>query len=147
MLLCGLWHGAGWTFILWGGMFGILIAAYQAIGLGGSWRPNNKLTAVFAWLVMSGFIVFGWLIFAAPSLDWVSGIFSNPFLGSTEQQAVALIGLSITFVYSLPMIANMLIDSYTEAGSFFRTAYYATATAAIFVYVNSATPDFIYFQF
>jgi D-alanyl-lipoteichoic acid acyltransferase DltB (MBOAT superfamily) len=147
MLLCGLWHGAGWTFILWGGMYGILIAAYQAIGLGGSWRPKNKLTTVSAWLVMFSFIVFGWLIFAAPSLDWVIRTFSNPFLGSTEQQAVALIGLSITFVYSLPMIANMLIDRYTQAVSFFRTAYYATATAAIFVYVNSATPDFIYFQF
>ena len=147
MLLCGLWHGAGWTYLFWGGMYGILIAVYQALGMGGNWRPKNSTHAVLAWLVMFSFIVFGWLIFAAPSLDWVVGVFSNPVLGSIEQQGVALIGLSLTFVYSLPMIIKLLIDHYTNDNSFIRTAFYAVATAAILIYVNSATPDFIYFQF
>jgi len=147
MLLCGLWHGAGWTYLLWGGMFGILIPVYQAIGLGGNWKPKSKIYTIMAWLVMFSFIMFGWLIFAAPSLDWVTGIFSNPLLGSTEQQAVALIGLSLTFVYSLPLIVKMLIDRYTNHSSFIRTVFYAAATATLFIYVNSSTPDFIYFQF
>jgi alginate O-acetyltransferase complex protein AlgI len=29
MLLCGLWHGAGWNFVLWGGLHGVALAAYQ----------------------------------------------------------------------------------------------------------------------
>ena len=115
--------------------------------MGGNWKPKSSIHALLAWLVMFSFIVFGWLVFTAPSLDWVIRVFSNPILGSLEQQAVALIGLSLTFVYSLPMIAKMLIDRYTNHASFIRTAYYAVATAAIFVYVNSSTPDFIYFQF
>src|SRR4030095_13301288 len=95
MLVSGIWHGAGWTYLLWGGMYGVLIPIYQAIGMGGNWKPRNRFCAFFAWLVMFSFIVFGWLLFAAPSIQWVAGVFSNPILGSLEQQAVSLIGLSI----------------------------------------------------
>jgi len=147
MLISGLWHGAGWTYLLWGGMYGILIVVYQALGMGGNWKPDNWVKAVLAWLGMFGFIVFGWLLFAAPSIDWVINIFSNPLMGSREQQAVALIGFSIVAVYSIPMIAKMMLDRYTRENSIIRSMYYAAATAMIFVYVNSATPDFIYFQF
>ena len=147
MLLSGVWHGAGWTYLLWGAMYGVLISVYQTLGLGGNWRPNNAAQTIFAWLVMFGFIVFGWLLFAAPSLDWVVNIFSNPFFGSREQQAVALIGLSIAAVYSIPMIAKMALDRYVKEDSLFHSFYYAVATATIFIYVNSSTPDFIYFQF
>jgi len=133
--------------VLWGGMYGILIIIYQAFGMGGNWKPKNNFNLVLAWLVMFSFIVFGWMLFAAPSLDWVIGIFSSPFLGSIEQQAVALIGLSLTFAYSIPMIAKVLIDQYTNKNSLLRTAYYAVATTAILIYINSSTPDFIYFQF
>jgi len=147
MLISGLWHGAGWIFLLWGGMYGILVVIYQALGMGGNWKPKSKFNAFFAWLVMFGFIVFGWLLFAAPSLDWVIGVFSRPFAGSIEQQAVALIGLSIALVYSIPLIAKMVIDRYLRERSMIRSFYFAVATALIFIYINSATSDFIYFQF
>lgn len=147
MLLSGIWHGAGWTYLLWGGMYGILIVAYQAIGMGGNWKPANRLQAVLALTVMFGFIVFGWLLFAAPSLDWVINVFSNPLIGSREQQGVALIGLSIAAIYSIPMLAKMLLDAYSSEDSLIRSLYYAAATATLFIYVNSTTSEFIYFQF
>lgn len=96
---------------------------------------------------MFGFIVFGWMLFAAPSLDWVIAAFSNPITGSVDQQAVAIIGLSITLIYSIPMIAKIVLDRYVAKDSIVHSMYYAVATATIFIYVNSATPDFIYFQF
>jgi alginate O-acetyltransferase complex protein AlgI len=147
MLISGIWHGAGWTYFLWGGMYGLLIVLYQSIGMGGNWRPKNKIQAFLAWLVMFSFIVFGWLLFAAPSIDWLARVFSNPSVGSLEQRAVALIALSITFVYSIPLIIKKLIDRYFNEDSIFRSLYYATATTLLFFYVNSSTPDFIYFQF
>lgn len=146
MLISGIWHGTGWTYFFWGGMYGILIVLYQAIGLGGSWKPESRLGAFFAWLVMFSFIVFGWLLFAAPSLDWVAKVFSSPIAGSLEQQAVALITLSVTLAYSLPLIIKRLIDRLHE-NSLAHSMYYAAITALLFVYVNSSTPDFIYFQF
>ena len=147
MLISGIWHGAGWTYLLWGGMYGVLIPVYQALGMGGNWRPRNGFFAFFAWLIMFGFIVFGWLLFAAPSLQWVAALFSNPLIGSVEQQAVALIGLSIVVVYSIPLIATSLLERYTYQESMSRALYYSIATALIVIYLNSSTPDFIYFQF
>ncbi|MCI0554335.1 MAG: hypothetical protein L0287_25595 [Anaerolineae bacterium] len=147
MLLSGVWHGTGLTYLLWGAMYGILIVIYQILGMGGNWKPVNLVKTVLAWLVMFGFIVFGWLFFAAPSLDWVINIFSSPFFGSREQQGVALIGLSIAAIYSIPMIVKAILDRHVKQDSLSHSFYYAVATATIFIYVNSATPDFIYFQF
>jgi hypothetical protein len=128
-------------------MYGVLIVIYQFLGMGGSWRPRSKVQTFCAWLVMFSLIVFGWMLFAAPSLDWLATALSGPVLGSLQQQAVALIALSITVVYATPMIAKWLIDRTSKEHSLVRSLYYAAATATIFVYVNSATPDFIYFQF
>lgn len=147
MLISGLWHGAGWTYVLWGGMYGIMIVIYQTAGMGGNWKPRTRLGTVAAWLVMFSFIVFGWLLFAAPSLGWVARAFSGPIAGSVEEQAVALIGLSLAIVYSIPMIAKTLLDQFVRNDSPILSAYYAVATAIIFIYINSTTPDFIYFQF
>ena len=147
MLVSGIWHGAGWTYFLWGGMYGLLIVLYQSLGMGGNWNPASRVQAFFAWLVMFSLIVFGWMLFAAPSLEWLAKVFSGPILGSLEQQAVALIALSITFVYSIPLIAKMLIDRATHEESLVRSLYYAGATTMLFIYINSSTPDFIYFQF
>jgi alginate O-acetyltransferase complex protein AlgI len=147
MLISGIWHGVGWTYFLWGGMYGLLIVLYHSLGMGGNWKPASRLQAFFAWLVMFSFIVFGWLLFAAPSLDWVAKAFSNPIAGSIQQQAVALIGLSITFVYAIPLMAKALIDRLSNEDSIIRSLYYAAATASLFIYINSSTPDFIYFQF
>jgi D-alanyl-lipoteichoic acid acyltransferase DltB (MBOAT superfamily) len=147
MLVSGIWHGAGWTYFLWGGMYGVLIVIYQSIGMGGNWRPAGRARAFFAWLVMFTLIVFGWMLFAAPSLEWLGKTFSGPVLGSLEQQAVALIALSMTIVYAIPLIAKSLIDRASAEESLVRSLYYAGATAMLFIYINSSTPDFIYFQF
>jgi alginate O-acetyltransferase complex protein AlgI len=147
MLISGIWHGAGWTYFLWGGMYGLLIVVYQSIGIGGNWRPRSNIQAFLAWLCMFSFIVFGWLLFAAPSLDWLAKVFASPSARSLEQKAVALIVLSIIFVYSIPLITKKLIDRYFSEESIIRSLYYATTTVVIFIYINSSTPDFIYFQF
>jgi D-alanyl-lipoteichoic acid acyltransferase DltB (MBOAT superfamily) len=147
MLVSGIWHGAGWTYFLWGGMYGILIVIYQSLGMGGSWRPANRMQTLLAWFVMFSFIVFGWMLFAAPSLEWLGKAFSGPVVGTLQQQAVALVTLSITIIYSIPLIVKMLLDRASREDSLVRGLYYAGATAMLFVYVNSATPDFIYFQF
>ena len=147
MLVSGVWHGVGWTYFLWGGLYGLLIVIYQSVGMGGNWKPASRVQAFWAWLVMFSFIVFGWLLFAAPSVEWVAKAFSNPVLGSLEQQAVALIALSMTAVYSIPLIVKTLIDHAASENSILRSAYYAVTTAIIFIYINSSTPDFIYFQF
>ena len=147
MLVSGLWHGAGWTYVFWGGAFGVLIALYQLVGIRGDWRPSHPVKRVAAWLVMYSLICMLWLVFAAPSLGWVINIFSNPFLGTVEQQAVSLLMFSLVAVFSSPLIAKLVIDRFFKPDSIVQSLFYAVATIVMFVYVNSGTPDFIYFQF
>ena len=75
MFISGIWHGAGLTFISWGIYYGVLIAGYQLIGLRGDWKPAGRLKTFFAWMIMFSFIAFGWLIFRAPSMTWLSDVF------------------------------------------------------------------------
>jgi len=70
-LLCGLWHGASWTFVGWGALHGLALAANH-------WwisrrevqepAPGLYITARFArWLAMYVFICITWVLFRAPS--------------------------------------------------------------------------------
>lgn len=64
MLLGGLWHGAGWTFVIWGGLHG----AFLVINHG--WRKLGlKLPAVLAWLITFVCVVMSWVIFRASSIQ------------------------------------------------------------------------------
>ena len=148
MLVSGLWHGAGWTFLVWGGMYGLLIVTYQLLGLRGEWKPQGRARVFFAWLVMFTFIAFGWLLFRSHSLTWAfQSLFSNPFVSTLEEQSVGLIALSMTMFYSAPLVIKLLMDRHLRPDSYFHAFYYAAATLAVIIFLNMSSGDFIYFQF
>jgi hypothetical protein len=148
MFASGLWHGAGWNYIAWGLYYGLLIAIYQRSGLGGSWKPSGWLKTGLAWLVMFSFIVFGWALFRSPNLAWLNNsLFHSPFSRSPDDLAVSLAYLSMIGFYSLPLILKMVLDRFLNKSVWIQAAFYAVAAVVIIVYINSASPDFIYFQF
>lgn len=69
MLLGGLWHGAGWTFIIWGGLHGLYLCINHAWSkvrttvLGAF--PISKLETRAAWLLTFLAVVVGWVFFRA----------------------------------------------------------------------------------
>lgn len=70
MLLGGLWHGAAWNFIVWGGYQGGLLAGYKFISSKFSPKINflnrfldKKKKTVLSIIVMQYFVFLGWLIF------------------------------------------------------------------------------------
>ena len=64
MLLGGLWHGASWTFVAWGGLHGL------ALALNNAWsRAGLRLPAAVAWLLTMLFIIFTWILFRAPDFS------------------------------------------------------------------------------
>ena len=80
MLLGGLWHGASWTFVLWGAYHGALLIVHRMSKpyLDLIWRPKTDLTrgAVKAAKILVFFHLtcLGWLIFRAQSLEQMWGI-------------------------------------------------------------------------
>ena len=147
MFVSGLWHGAGWTFVLWGLYYGVLITAYQLIGIRGDWRPASAWGRGLAWLVMFALIVFGWSIFRAPSLGWLGQVlFQGPFIKDRADLIAALIAFSTAAFYSLPLLVKWGLERLPPQG-WLQAGYLAVATAAILIYLNFSPPDFIYFQF
>ena len=74
MLLGGLWHGAGWTFIIWGGLHGLYLCINHAwIHSAKKFWPKsplpNGLGKFIAWLLTFMAVVVGWVFFRAASLD------------------------------------------------------------------------------
>jgi catechol 2,3-dioxygenase-like lactoylglutathione lyase family enzyme len=65
MLLGGIWHGAGWTFVVWGALHGVLIVANHFWRLMPGYRP---LPATLAWPLTFLAVVLAWVPFRAPDL-------------------------------------------------------------------------------
>ncbi len=78
-LISGLWHGANWTFVVWGAMHGAAQAANRIFK-----KQAARLHPALSWGMTFGFVCFGWLFFRSPSLgyaaDFIRG-FSKGFAG------------------------------------------------------------------
>ena len=74
MLLGGLWHGAGWTFVLWGGLHGVYLMvnhAWRALKqqLGLDLLPPTRWGRTLSCLLTFIAVVAGWVIFRAPNME------------------------------------------------------------------------------
>jgi len=73
MLLGGLWHGASWNFVFWGGLHGSALAAHKFWGeLGcGDWIERQPVVRIawrpLSWLLTISVVVVGWIFFRAQS--------------------------------------------------------------------------------
>ncbi|MBI5935100.1 MAG: MBOAT family protein [Chloroflexi bacterium] len=148
MFLSGLWHGAGWTYVVWGLYFGVLIVLYQLLGFGGAWQPANKFSQALAWTVMFTLIVISFAIFRSPSLGWLGSVLANgPFLGSLDHIVMGIVTLALIGFYAAPLFVKMAFDKTFTPDSIWHTLYYVGAVIAMLAYLNTSSPDFIYFQF
>lgn len=148
MFISGLWHGVGWTFIVWGLYYGVLTVLYQLLGLRGEWKPEGKVKRFFAWLVMFFLIVFGWLIFRASSLSWLwNVIVYAPFYGASEELVAGLILLVTIGFYASFLFIKLLLEQYLPNRINLLAVFYVLVTVLTILFTNSSTPDFIYFQF
>ena len=74
MLLGGLWHGANWTFVLWGGWHGGWLAIERALG----WGKSNRFQPLH-WLFTLLLVVLGWVMFRAHSVGEAWGMYQAMF--------------------------------------------------------------------
>ncbi|HUJ50660.1 MAG TPA: MBOAT family O-acyltransferase [Bryobacteraceae bacterium] len=97
-LLCGLWHGASWTFVGWGALHGVALAANHWWISGREAKqlaPGSFIGARFArWLAMYVFICITWVLFRAPS---------SPIALQFLRKMAGLASGGVAFLYS-PLI-------------------------------------------
>jgi D-alanyl-lipoteichoic acid acyltransferase DltB (MBOAT superfamily) len=107
-LLGGLWHGAGWTFILWGGLHGAALVVFRW------WQHAGfRLHRIFAVLLTFTFVHVTWVFFRAPSLGEAMGMLCRLVPVGVNWSALQLnlwpSQASIGLPYTAPSIGVMLL--------------------------------------
>ena len=114
MLLCGLWHGAGITFLVWGGIHGVCLAVERLAVYGNKAIPlrarvrdlRSGLRFAAGLLSTQAIVLFAWLFFRAGSMDaagdylgrivhWESSELAGRFLGIVFSFGTALLALDL----------------------------------------------------
>ncbi|MDH4079441.1 MAG: hypothetical protein OEU68_06460 [Nitrospira sp.] len=152
MVLGGLWHGANWTFLLWGFFHGALLCVYRLF----SWGQSISVTlAGRAWRVvlMFHFVCFGWLLFRAESMSQVAA-FVGLILTDFRMTPLAMSMLALIAFYTLPLfLLEIWVDSRKDMTFLTREAWPKRAVVYIYfllmlVFFPAPTAhEFIYFQF
>lgn len=104
-LVSGLWHGANWTFIIWGIFHGIIQIIEKYFGIQKANR-NNSLTTIFRILVTFIIVNFAWIFFRMPTFEdaisIIHRIFTNHetslYYASLGDLLLYIIGISILFM-------------------------------------------------
>jgi D-alanyl-lipoteichoic acid acyltransferase DltB (MBOAT superfamily) len=154
-LLGGLWHGASWMFVVWGGYQGLLLVLYRAVpGLRRLGEPGQTgWRAPFGVLLMFGFTLFGWVLFRCRDLSGLRAWFTA--LGTWD--AAAAVGwLAPTYwllFHALPLLALQALtwkaQEETELGEL-PWAVRGVVYLFLFLFVVTSSGgdiEFIYFQF
>jgi alginate O-acetyltransferase complex protein AlgI len=83
MLITGIWHGAAWGFVVWGGLHGLALVVHrltQAISERLDWLKSwwQSLLGVFvAWLLTQSMVFISWIFFRLPSIKQASLVIQN----------------------------------------------------------------------
>jgi alginate O-acetyltransferase complex protein AlgI len=158
MLLGGLWHGAAWTFVLWGAYHGVLLIAYRGLAplrAAQRWLLGPSPAArVIGWFVMFHLTCLGWIIFRARSArqiaDMVTAVATNlaPSTVDTSQLLVPLV------LCVLPLMAVHALQAYYDDVLVVprlpigvRYSVYAATFYLTMLFGNFGGSEFIYFQF
>lgn len=78
MLLCGLWHGPSWSFILWGALYGVGISLERVIKSLLKFRQNSFSKSIGA-VITFLFVCFCWVFFRSANFDKAFEMFSQVF--------------------------------------------------------------------
>jgi alginate O-acetyltransferase complex protein AlgI len=154
MLLGGLWHGANWTFVLWGGYHGILITIQRY--LEERWtlfrrfiKNPSPLASVIATILTFHLVCLGWTLFRAQSLGQAGEVLKNVAMGGLSLQTVEAPVVAMLAIATLSHIIRSkfkLEEWYVQMPAPAQAFGYSCVTILIYLFFTTEQ-RFIYFQF
>lgn len=169
-LVSGLWHGARWTFVIWGGIHGL----YQVIGhltkplrekIYKALHINTESKIFAAWQRVITFVLvcFAWMFFRANSFSDLGALMASLGTGwGFSEIGASLSGIGFTVAAAICVLLSVVVmarlDIITENRSEIiekpRTGYvimmvlvWAVISAWMLLYSVGGTSSFVYFQF
>ncbi|MDR1741206.1 MAG: MBOAT family protein [Synergistaceae bacterium] len=165
MLLGGLWHGAGWTFVIWGGLHGLYLSVNHL------WRKTGlTLPKPIAWPLTFAAVVCAWVFFRAESLgdavtllsrmlDFrgmslasLTSVTSYPTLGARVHLIYAAIALTLTLLPNIQRVVGYTMESSGKPVAKYPLWLPALTGGLLFlalreVLFGTAVSEFLYFNF
>jgi alginate O-acetyltransferase complex protein AlgI len=172
LLICGLWHGANWTFIVWGGLHGIYLVfstasqnirekIHKAIGLDRVPRLHAYLKVTVTFLL----VCFAWIFFRANSLTDALYIVLHLFAGWKDifrfnifnsipswepfrlELVIAVASIGVLILVHLLQRRGSVVQILSQKPTWVRWSVYYSIILSILLFGNFGSKQFIYFQF
>lgn len=153
MLLGGLWHGASWTFVLWGGYHGILMVIFRFLGIEKNHKEYILWKKVITGFITFNLIAFGWLLFRSENITTVMVFIKSIFLspsGSIEawEYFISILNFSWFLVlFQIIQAWTKKLDPLSIYNWFVRLNVWIYLIFALMMITPVKKPEFIYFAF
>jgi alginate O-acetyltransferase complex protein AlgI len=152
-LLCGLWHGAAWTFVVWGIFHGFLLVFERVLDQKFSIRPSGLFGSVLTFLL----IIVGWVLFRASSLDHAVAYLeamaflrdgAAPFASSFYISRSTVVSLVLAVLFTFVPVERLIRFSNPLTSCVFKGAGAIVMIAlSMALLADSTYSPFIYFRF
>lgn len=162
MLLGGLWHGASWNFVVWGGLHGVALAIDKLrMGLFGTRDSGSGighyLAKIFGWLITFNFVSFTWIFFRARGFEAAWTVISRiiyDFNAPIFWQWISgyqLVAILIAYGYLIHFIPHSVDRGFEwllqRTPLVFQSVLLACVIWVLFQARSADIQPFIYFQF
>lgn len=152
MLLGGLWHGANWTFVVWGAIHGAALCLDRAITgrREGGTQGNSGAGKMLGWATTLLIVMIAWVFFRSPDFDSAGGILTRMFTltdGVAWYHPFALGALAGMGAYHGLLALGWENRLRLEPDSIVAPAVLFTMIWLVIAYYPSGFQPFIYFQF
>ena len=149
MLIGGLWHGASWNFVLWGGLHGSVLAAERQLVPA---MPRNRPMRWLARATVFHFVCLGWIFFRARTLPEALAMLaalSNWKWNHNYTAALAYLSICVLPMLAIDLCLEWTKEEYPTQHASFQWQLAAAAAAVILIAFGSAyeSAPFVYFRF
>lgn len=158
MLIGGLWHGASWKFVVWGGLHGLVLGIERFIKQFIPLSSEKRIPRIIRILIAFHIIAFCWIFFRAKDFTIASQVISNignlsfePGLWGTIIWNYRNVFLLVLIGYVMHFLPQRLVDNIKEGfislPVIVKAIFVGLAFWLVFATMTSGPQPFIYFQF
>jgi len=154
MILGGIWHGANWTFLIWGAMHALALTADHNWRLSRAYEriSGHPVYKAIAWLVTFHFVCLAWIFFRSPSLDeaqaFLAGLWTDNGAAVTLPWVVGPLLLAGAVTHLMPEATRRVMGAaFDRQGALAQIALGFATLYVILVMAPPGSAPFIYFRF
>ena len=153
-MVSGLWHGASWTFVVWGALHGLMLLAERYFSKIFKFEIKKEWSLLNVFLVLKTFVItsFIWIFFRAENFQKAKDIFKaiikNSNVSAIPLDTVTALAFSLLIIVFDIFLYNSRIDS--KLNTFktpYRWAFYTVLLFCLMTLSGTQKFTFIYFQF